>query len=1162
MNRNQSTSLLIPIKLHASLVGRAPKKNIYSDFSYDFTCLQGPYGVIEKPLFAEKDVRAPGVYLHWSLPDCFTQGFQNENDDEITYRMAPNRWAVIRIWNSCNPDADDNCLHGRAFMVESDILSKSPYGGPSWPWTEDKEQPYRFLGRSFPMESEPEENSSHIRLTAVSPVSPFFAAYAPLCENVFGFYDDLKADKLSDVNLCYLVCGWYHEDGEEEPFKHIKNWEELKAQFGLAADSDKFPCRTLCHGMIDQIHWENEETVYPTGVPDEPKPGQHVAGTAIAMGNNASEALAALLAGGKNGEAHYFMNLMLQGFDRDLDRRQGIIAAEENLQHTKFGVHHASGIAGIHHTPADDEDKIHQLLSDEYINRLIELRKGQRSAAQDYATLIQKQRNIYENWYLALYADEPYDRMYLQQAALAVEDANICLRDISQEMEALKKEQADLKTQLERLKPICGYELTEERDEPFYLPTDPTLLISQDVESDVVQPVTSTDEPLVCRVSGQTVTALNIIDIAGISTTLTGDSLLPEFIFASRIPEEIRDDIRSLAAEAILLSCGFAETLCKLAFQKAGKIPTKDQFMRLYSKIHSAQCCGEQTSSLFVGTLPISLALNRYYPKWYPLILEWQCNYYPDMNVMNKNPDLSRWSLKDGDYVYICEQEPDPVITYENEYTISGRLYISDNAQKQTEILADRISRQGDSLRTLLEESISKKVRLSQTLDGFSDSLLMREHTLVPALYIDDPLQQRYIDIFKSLDGSVLGDCPVFDTVFAPMRAGFLSLSRLRIIDEMGRFLDIAQPDIYAPESMRAPKTESLVHYLMLPPRLLQPSRLTAYFTVAGREVLEESLGMDGCSPICGFVISNLLDYSLTVYRGDGVLAGSLNIVQVGSGVCWKSPPGVPVSHVIPNDLDPQLYAFLDELMSSGVKTLQRLIEYVNSLQKNTQPVSHSPSRIELVGKPIAIARLCVCLELMGKPEFYRHYMGEPELDKTSETNVCAAKFPVLVGCQNNPADGTVGFFEDGDYQHIHVYKGNDSDPYFIDSHQVALHPNSAPKILTMLFDPWSNITLTTGILPVRTIALEKDFVENALQNMEITYFCSPVLTGDQLNIPISHSDSLTFYWESQEDGVWDSNILLYEDEMGSDPDEQIHIAEGYIRIREKDKEESQDDNK
>lgn len=1164
---SKAASLLIPMKLRVSLVGRTTEKKIHSDLSYDFTCLKKPYDTLEKPVFTEKNGRKPGVYIHWSLPDCFTQGFQNENDDEVTYRLAPNRWAVIRMWDFCHPVQDDK-LHGRAFMVESDIVSRTPTGGPSWPWTEDQKQPYRFVGRSYPMESEPEEGGGHIRLTAVSPATPFFAAYAPFCENVFSFYDDLTADGLTDVNLCYLVCGWYHEDGEEEPFKSIRDWEELRTKFGLSGEHAKFPSRTLCHGMIDRIHWEDEHAIYHTGMPDDPEPGQVVTMPDIAMGNNVSEALSVLLSGGANGEEEYLMNLMLQGGDKDIDRRQGIVKAEENSQQAKFGVHHVGGITGIHRRSSQNGEKAKEQLPEEYISRLAVLRCRQRGASKEHALLLQKQRDIYENWYLSLYADAPYDAMYLRQTVQAVEDAAVRLNRLTDEMEQIQEEQEALALELDKLGMAQEYELTTERNEPFYLPSEPTLVISQDMEYDEIPPETSAEHPLVCRVSGESVTMLNIVNIAGISTTLSGDSMLPEFELASRIPEDIREDILALAKESVLLSCSFTDFLGRCVFQKAGKTPAGDQFEVLVSQIRREQDCDERSSALFTGILPIPLARNRYRPQWYPLILEWQCQYYPDMKVMNGKPDLSRWSLQDGDYLYTCVQTSDPVINSDNEYTISGRLYISRHAQEQTEGLTDGLLGENNAFKEPLEEAVRKKVRLSQSLDGFRASLLMRKSVLSTALYHADSSGQGFADVFRSLDGSALGGQPILDELFAPMRAGFFSLLQLRMIDALGRFQDIVQPDFYAPESMRAPGAVNPVRYLMLPPRLLEPSGLTTYFITAGRAEIEESLGLGECSPICGFVISNLLDYSLAVYRGDGTLAGSLNVVQAGSGISWKSPPGTTVSHTIPDDLDAELYAFLQELMAAGSETLQELIEYINNLQYHMQSASHTPTRIELIGKPIAIARICVQLELMKRPETYRHYMGESERDKTSGTNVCAAEFPLLVGNLSHPADGTVGFFEDGDYRHFHGYGDclpQKCSSYFVKGQPVKLRPDfqPVPRILTLLFDPWADITLTTGILPVRTMALVRSLVEEALQNMESTYFCSPVLTGGQINIPVSHTDSLAFYWESMDgDGKWNSVLLPYQDENIPEPDEQLHISEGYIRIREKDKETENNDGK
>lgn len=1162
---NKPSSLLIPIRLRAAVTDKSPGHNINSDFSYNFTGMGEPYAVIEKPLFSERQRRAPGIYLHWSLPACFTQGFQTEctavkNDTEITYRLAPNRWAVIRLWHPSAPADGEDRLFGRTFMLESDVLSKLPTGGPSWPWPKDTAQPYRYLGRSYPMDAEPAPASNHLRLTAVSPVSPFFAAYAPFCENVFSFYDDLSADNLCDASLCYLVCGWYEEHGEPEPFQEIHDWETLRTQFGLACSNGDFPERTLCHGMIDQIQW-HPEAIPCTSLSSADGPRQAPA-CDLAIGNNVSEALSVLLSDQQACETQQLMNLMLQGFDQDLDRRQGMIKAEENIQNTKFDLFHVSGITGIHKQPSKAGKETSVSLPQKYIQNLTALRKKQRALSQSHAVLLQKQRSIYENWYLSLYADEPYIELYSRQTALAMEDARLKLHAFTKELSDSDHMKTALENELQQIDPAGNYELTDERDEPFYLPTDPALLLSQDALPDEILPETSADHPLLCRVSGQTVSALTISGIALYDITLTGRSLLPVLPISSRVPAMICEDILSLAAETILLSTGFAGFLSRRIFQNAGVTPTQDQLAQLCSQIQKAQSCGTQTCSLFTGLLPMPPALTGFHPQGYPLILEWQCSYYPDNNIMCSCPDLSRWTLSDGDYIYTCPAEYDSIIHPDNEYTVEGRLYISDHAQTHTEKLIDRLVAPDHPIHAALLKHIRQKVRFSQSLDGFGDSLLMRRQALAPALYTNDPEQQSYVDILKTLDSSVLNNRPLFDLLYAPARAGFFRITKLRIIDALGRFRDIDYPDIYAPACLRDPQTPNPASYLMLPPRLLQPARLNAYFITAGDTELPESLCTNMDSPICGFILPDLLTYGLTVYRGDGTLAGSLNTIRTGSNICWKDPSGLTTSDHLPPGLDPELHAFLTGLHQAGASALAELIEYINTLQTHSQSGSHTPSRIELIGKPIALARLGVRLEMLGDAEPYRHYIGEAEKDKTSETNIYAARFPLLIGNLTNPADGTIGFFEDGNYNCLHIYPEtpddhpNHNNTYFIRSHRTTLcpDPKTDQKVLTLLFDPWADITLTTGILPVRTMALAKSLTEQILQNMKTSYFCSPVLTGPQITLPIPHSDSLTFSWEClSKDGQTERTVLHYEDTTMSNPDEQIHIAEGYVHIQAKD---------
>src|SRR5579859_6236772 len=53
------------------------------------------YDILPDP-FSELDgQRAPGVYLHWALPDALTHG--DAAGDTATFPAAPDRWLVLRM---------------------------------------------------------------------------------------------------------------------------------------------------------------------------------------------------------------------------------------------------------------------------------------------------------------------------------------------------------------------------------------------------------------------------------------------------------------------------------------------------------------------------------------------------------------------------------------------------------------------------------------------------------------------------------------------------------------------------------------------------------------------------------------------------------------------------------------------------------------------------------------------------------------------------------------------------------------------------------------------------------------------------------------------------------------------------------------------------------
>ena len=134
---------------------------------------------------------------------------------------VPNRWLLRRVKNGTVISTH---------KIESDYLwpigqetdgdkSLSDYY-TSYPMLTDEanEQPYRYLGRSYPAETPPaiqkEEGFLSTPLTAVGYGEPSFAAFYPNCRSVFGHFDR----KGLEDDETYELIGWYDKP-EHDYFK-------------------------------------------------------------------------------------------------------------------------------------------------------------------------------------------------------------------------------------------------------------------------------------------------------------------------------------------------------------------------------------------------------------------------------------------------------------------------------------------------------------------------------------------------------------------------------------------------------------------------------------------------------------------------------------------------------------------------------------------------------------------------------------------------------------------------------------------------------------------------------------------------------------------------------------------------------------------------------
>ncbi|WP_354831021.1 hypothetical protein ABGM91_07515 [Akkermansia muciniphila] len=1110
----KKVSLLVPVRVRAMMIGESSKKKMFSGLSYDFSKLdEEPLSqIIEKHIFSEREQEDPGIHLHWGLPAGLTNGIQDEQSEDITYPTVPNRWLVTRLWTKEGHEK----ISTKSFIIRSDILNSNSerknFSSPTYPFTKDIDQPYRYLGQYADASLSPDAAafSERIRLTATAPANPFFAAFAPMCRNVFAFYDDLSDDDLAGAHICYAVSGWYEDAVEEEPIASISGIKELEEKWGLTVKAARKPDRMICHGFIDNLEWRGSHIYYPSGVPSDPEPGEPEIRPRLALGNSSAEALAAL-AGRGHGNDERLFHLFMQNSLSGLMESNGLTLAEREMHETAFTPIKPPDIIGIRRKKNREEAAPPDTRT---MGKIAAIRKRQRLLFDKYREFLQSQREAFETWYLYTFAmEDRYRALYLkrlQQQFQRLPVVGSCLKQGTENLES----------RIKALDPGPDYETAEEPDQCFYVPNEPVMVISQLAHKD-----TQESGILTCRITGQTIQSLTLL-LEGKSVFIKGNSLYETMRLGINVP----DDVPDLVTEAVLLSPGFAEIAAKKAFTLGGISPSKEQTETLARTIRVLQQNdGEAKEKGFSGEFPDSAACGFHSPSWRPLFIEWQACYYPDNELLKKQPDFKNWQLENGDYTFTGK---DDLINLHNERIIEGRMLISDNADHQLSSMVQTNLPPGNQAELLAQAR--EKSLLSQALSGFHNTLLMKNESFPLALFTTDDEEQYIIDAISGLSPEVLGTKPVFDKLYAPIRGGFLSLHQIRIIDTWGRYQDIKQPDWYVGESLRQKEKRLPLRYAMLPPRLPQASRLRAYWTCSGKGREKEEAGfVETASPICGFLLPNRIDHSLMAYYPNGTLAGSLNLTETGTGIIWKSPPGAPFSSIIPENLDPEMYQIMKNLHDSTPFVLKQLISYINKLFYLIHTPVHKMHAADFMGRPIAVSRISLKMEQLGRTEWYRHNEETGQRDKSHETDVEEAVLPLDLGLRTDMRDGMIGFFLNGDYKQMHIHGeivSGDSDPYFIKSNRISipLKPTAEPDMITVLLEPWSDINIITGLLPVKTLRLPEELVSQTVKKMSMTCLAAPIITNiKDLSIPVPRSENTDFIWSSLENDTQWKNILL-----------------------------------
>jgi hypothetical protein len=273
-------------------------------------------------------------------------------------------------------------------------------------------------------------------------------------------------------------------------------------------------------------------------------------------------------------------------------------------------------------------------------------------------------------------------------------------------------------------------------------------------------------------------------------------------------------------------------------------------------------------------------------------------------------------------------------------------------------------------------------------------------------------------------------------------------------------------------------------------------------------------------TPVCGWLIPNHLDDSLMVYDAEGVALGS--ILPTAE---WEPAPGTVnrvLINAIPNLHLRQLITYLNNFSRQHSSYWSDFLTALNSALENIEPANFAQHEALalLIGRPIAVVRASLNLQLQGKPALNQQWeaflsdMYNEQLDSRVSNEFTNVNFPVRLGEYRLLNDGLVGYWiEDGDgYKDDRFYSSQAedvNDPNIITHHGTAITQNltltSSPLKLTMLVDPRGVVHVTSGVLPTRQISIPPDQYASVLKKLSVTFMTAPVLTdqeGIRLNLP------------------------------------------------------------
>lgn len=597
----------------------------------------------------------------------------------------------------------------------------------------------------------------------------------------------------------------------------------------------------------------------------------------------------------------------------------------------------------------------------------------------------------------------------------------------------------------------------------------------------------------------------------------------------------------------------------------------------------------------FVGEFPSPVVENRWQKNpWLPLFLQWQVSWSP--GHVDVQRESGSWELT-GPGTDRAENEDGRDIPESEEFIYNGTTILAPSAAwsfgerlREHNLNLESRSPELDGLQT----AVSSMNILCQSLGGLTEQFLMRKARLElkpmdPGNGSHGPRLSAIADLVDDIDW--LSPLTDENKQLFPLRSGQLKLEKLMIIDAFGQFLELDDKDGNFSRPLLPESLEGFNGYIRLELRLAQPARLSIQWPAADLNM--EAPAKDPTqavaevhNPVCGWIIPNFFDCGLMIYDARGHALGALQAVQKKS---WdddenEDDNGIESFHWIdmpgsdtfffgrrPDiELDPlgkyanwHLRGFVNGLLSLTGESGPAFRELLRNMDRSITAAGGSgqgqnPNLALLIGKPLALVRACLHLELDGLAACDQNW---DSLHKRQTGGIESVNFQIRLGDRRRwhdtwiGEDGLVGFFQDQDYSRFYPASGLEMEGRDDAYNRFGYAPTLSidqPLDLTLLLDPSRGVCADAGILPRRLFMLPYGDITETLENKEVVFFTGPLISTDaEIRMPQPSDAYGQWSWSHHPAvEVWcEEPITDYQKQQGQFFDQSLQISEGWLKL-------------